>query len=105
MVEPVLAVENVTKSFPGVVALRGVSLELYPGQIHGLVGENGAGKSTLMRILTGFYQPDAGTIYLRGRPVRFDSPAHSRQLGISMVYQDTRLVGDLDVAQNISLAR
>ena len=87
------------------MALRGVSFDILPGEIHGLVGENGAGKSTLMRIMTGFYQPDSGTIRVQGQATHFETPAHSRQLGISMVYQDTRLVDDLDVAQNISLGR
>lgn len=104
-ISPLVWAEGITKSFPGVIALRSVSFDILPGEIHGLVGENGAGKSTLMRILSGFYQPDAGTIYVEGKPTHISSPAHSRQLGISMVYQDTRLVGDLDVAQNISLGR
>lgn len=99
------SVEHITKSFPGVMALRGVAFDVLPGEIHGLVGENGAGKSTLMRIMSGFYQPDAGVICVDGEPTTIASPAHSRQLGISMVYQDTRLVGVLDVAQNISLGR
>lgn len=104
-VQPLLSVENITKSFPGVVALRSVSFDVLPGEIHALVGENGAGKSTLMRIIAGVYAPDSGTIYVGQQPVRLESPAHAHQLGISMVYQDTRLVGDLDVAQNINLGR
>ena len=100
---PLLEVAGIDKGFPGVQALRDVSFALYPGEILGLVGENGAGKSTLMRILSGVYQPDAGTILLRGEAVRIESPAQARRLGISMVYQDTRLVGDLDVAQNVWL--
>jgi ABC-type sugar transport system ATPase subunit len=102
---PLLAVENIDKRFPGVHALRNVSFDVLPGEIHGLVGENGAGKSTLMRILAGTYQPDQGVIRLRGQPVQFADPAQSRRAGISMVYQDTRLVGDLDVAQNVWLGR
>ena len=104
-VSPLLSVENITKSFPGVMALRGVSFDIVPGEIHGLVGENGAGKSTLMRVISGFYQPDEGTIHLQGEATQFESPDHSRQLGVSMVYQDTRLVVDLDVTQNISLGK
>lgn len=100
---PLLSVEGIDKGFPGVQALRDVSFDLYPGEIHGLVGGNGAGKSTLMRILTGVYQPDAGTIRFQGNEVRLESPARSRALGINMVYQDTRLVSDLDVGQNIWL--
>lgn len=102
---PLLAVETVNKGFPGVQALRDVSFDVLPGEILGLVGENGAGKSTLMRILAGVYQPDSGVIRLRGQPIRIGSPAEAQRLGISMVYQDTRLVGDLDVVQNVWLGR
>jgi ribose transport system ATP-binding protein len=104
-VTPLLAVEGIHKSFPGVLALRDVSFEVLPGEIHGLVGENGAGKSTLMRILAGVYQPDQGSIRMRANPVHFHDPGQARQMGVSMVYQDTRLVGDLDVAQNVWLGR
>ncbi len=102
---PVLAVAGIEKSFPGVRALNGVSFECRAGEIHGLVGENGAGKSTLMRVLAGVHAPDRGTIEVRGRPVVLPSPSAARDLGIAMVYQDTRLVPDLDVAQNIWLGR
>lgn len=98
-----LAVEAISKSFPGVRALAGVSFECRAGEVHALVGENGAGKSTLMRILTGSHQPDEGTIYVDGKAARIDSPAKARELGIAMVYQDTKLVPDLDTAQNIYL--
>lgn len=100
---PPLSVEAISKSFPGVKALSAVSFDCKPGEVHALVGENGAGKSTLMRILTGSHQPDEGTIYVDGQPVRISSPAEARHLGIAMVYQDTRLVPDLDTAQNIFL--
>jgi ribose transport system ATP-binding protein len=102
---PVLAVGEVNKSFPGVQALRNVSFDCLSGEIHGLVGENGAGKSTLMRILAGAMPPDSGLIRLRGEGVVLRSPRHAHDLGIAMVYQDTRLVDDLDVAQNIWLER
>src|ERR1700676_3696187 len=102
---PVLAVSEVDKSFLGVRALVHVSFDCRAGEIHGLVGENGAGKSTLMRILAGVIQPDAGTIQVKGKPVVLTSPRHAHDFGISMVYQDTRLVDDLDVAQNILLGR
>jgi len=100
-----LAVEGIVKSFPGVKALKGVSFECRAGEIHALVGENGAGKSTLMRILAGVYQPDAGTIRIDGTSVGLTGPANAVQHGIAMVYQDTRLVPDLDTAQNIFLGR
>jgi ribose transport system ATP-binding protein len=102
---PVLAVTEVEKSFPGVRALVKVSFECCAGEIHGLVGENGAGKSTLMRILAGVHRPDSGSIQISGKGVILNSPRHAHDLGIAMVYQDTRLVGELDVAQNIWLER
>jgi ribose transport system ATP-binding protein len=102
---PVLAVLDIDKSFPGIQALKRVSFDCWTGEIHGLVGENGAGKTTLMRILAGVSQPDAGVIQVRGKLVRLLSPRHAHDLGIAMVYQDTRLVDDLDVAQNICLGR
>jgi ribose transport system ATP-binding protein len=101
----VLAVRDIEKSYPGVRALERVSFDCRAGEIHGLVGENGAGKSTLMRILAGVIQPDAGTIQVKGEPVLLTSPRHAHDFGIAMVYQDTRLVDDLDVAQNILLGR
>src|ERR1700749_2413747 len=101
----VLAVRDGNKSFPGVQALSNISFDCLPGEIHGLVGENGAGKSTLMRILAGAMPPDSGFIRLRGEGVVLRSPRHAHDLGIAMVYQDTRLVDDLDVAQNIWLER
>jgi ribose transport system ATP-binding protein len=100
-----LAVRYIEKSFPGVRALQHFSFDCRAGEIHGLVGENGAGKSTLMRILAGVIQPDAGSIQVTGNPVVLTSPRHAHDFGIAMVYQDTRLVDDLDVAQNILLGR
>jgi ribose transport system ATP-binding protein len=102
---PILAVRDIEKSFPGVRALQHVSFDCRAGEIHGLVGENGAGKSTLMRILAGVIQPGAGTIQVKGKPVILTSPRHAHDFGIAMVYQDTRLIDDLDVAQNILLGR
>src|SRR6201984_3358482 len=102
---PALAVGDVNKSFPGVQALRNVSFDCLSGEVHGLVGENGAGKSTLMRILAGAMPPDSGFIRLRGEGVVLRSPRHAHDFGVAMVYQDTRLVDDLDVAQNILLGR
>ena len=100
-----LAVEGISKRFPGVQALSGISFDCRAGEVHALVGENGAGKSTLMRILSGVHQPDEGEIRVGGRPVTIADPAEARRLGIAMVYQDTRLVPDLDVARNIFLGR
>lgn len=102
---PVLAVSNVTKRFPGVVALRGVSLELQPGEVHAFMGENGAGKSTLVKLLTGAYAPDEGTILMDGEPVRFRTPADSQQRGIAAVYQEFAQVPTLSVMENVFLGR
>ena len=81
--------------------MDGVSLELLPGEIHGLVGENGAGKSTLVKILAGVHQPDAGTIRLDGELVDLRGPEHARALGIAVVHQEPRLFPDLSVAENV----
>lgn len=98
-----LALHAIEKSFGGVKALKGVSFFCRTGEVHCLLGENGAGKSTLMRILAGVMRPDSGRITVGGRDVELFSPRAAQDLGIAMVYQDTRLVPDLDVAQNVWL--
>ena len=100
-----LELRGIEKSFPGVRVLKGVSFACRAGEVHVLMGENGAGKSTLMRIITGVWKAEAGQIYVRGEPVEIAGPKQSQDLGVAMVYQDTRLVPDLDVAQNIWLGR
>src|SRR5512142_985370 len=80
----VLDIRGVRKTFPGVVALDGVSLQLRPGEIHALVGENGAGKSTLIKIMTGVYKPDEGQLLLNGSEVHFTSPRDAQRAGISV---------------------
>jgi ABC-type sugar transport system ATPase subunit len=102
---PLLRVEKVTKSFPGVLALQDVSLEVYPGEVLGLVGENGAGKSTLMKILSGVYQPDSGEIILDGKPVTLHSPRQAQDLGISIIYQEFNLMPNLSVEENVFVGR
>jgi ABC-type sugar transport system ATPase subunit len=102
---PALDVRGVTKRFPGVTALDGVSLTLRPGSIHALVGQNGAGKSTLIEILAGRLRPDAGEIRLFGEPVEFRSIAASLDAGIAAVHQELSLVGGLSVAENLALNR
>ena len=99
----VLAVDGVSKSYPGVCALNHVSFAARAGEVHGLVGENGAGKSTLMRILSGAEQPDEGRLFALGQTLTLANPSAAHRAGIHMVWQDTRLVPDLDVAQNIAL--
>jgi len=97
----VLRAENITKRFPGVLAVDRVSLELKRGEILALVGENGAGKTTLMQILGGALRPDEGLIALEGNPVVFYSPQDAIRVGISMVFQELSIVGSLSVAENI----
>lgn len=101
----VIRAEHIVKSFGAVRALRDVSLHLMKGEILGLVGDNGAGKSTLLKILTGFVQPDAGTIFVNGEEVRLRSVTHARSLGIETVYQDLALVNELSVYHNMFLKR
>ncbi|MEO8530420.1 MAG: sugar ABC transporter ATP-binding protein [Deltaproteobacteria bacterium] len=100
---PVLALDRVSKLFPGVRALSDVSLALYPGQVTALVGENGAGKSTLVKVLTGIYQPDGGTILLDGEAVSFPSAQAAADHGITAIHQETVLFDELSVAENIYL--
>ena len=102
-VAPELALEGVNKSFPGVHALKGVSIEVGPGEIVGLIGENGAGKSTLMKILSGVYQPDSGRILIAGKPARLLDSADANRKGIGMVFQEQSLLTNLTVGENIYL--
>jgi ribose transport system ATP-binding protein len=97
--------EGITKSFPGVVALEDVNFDVRPGEVHVLLGENGAGKSTLVKILSGAYKMDAGTIYWKGQPVNISSPAEAQRLGISIIYQEFNLVPQLSVGENIFITR
>ncbi|WP_346618521.1 sugar ABC transporter ATP-binding protein [Blastococcus montanus] len=101
----VLALEDVSKSFGAVAALRGARLELRAGEAHALVGENGAGKSTLVKILAGVHAPDGGRVLLDGEPTRLDSPATARAAGIAVIYQEPTLFPDLSVAENIFMGR
>ncbi len=98
---PLLAVADVTKSFPGVQALSGVSFDVAAGEVHALLGENGAGKSTLIKIISGVYAPDSGTIKVDGVEKRFDSPDAARRAGIATIYQELLLFPELSVAENI----
>jgi ribose transport system ATP-binding protein len=100
---PVLALENVSKAFPGVRALHDVSLAVHSGQVHALLGENGAGKSTLLKILSGIYHADSGAILINGEKVELHSPKAARLAGIAMIHQELQQVPELDVAQNMFL--
>ena len=99
--ELLIRMQGIDKAFPGVQALKDARFELRPGEVHALVGENGAGKSTLMKVLTGVYQKDAGTIEVEGRVVNVANPRAGRNLGISMIHQELALANHLTVAQNI----
>ena len=100
-----LALQGITKRFPGVIALDGVSFDLRKGEVHALCGENGAGKSTLMKILSGVHQPDAGQIVFKGKPCRFHSSQEAEAAGIAIIHQELNLIPHLTVAENIFLAR
>jgi len=97
----VLDIENISKSFPGVQALKKVSFSVKRNCIHGLVGENGAGKSTLIKIISGVYHPEEGVIKIGGAPVHFATPRDSLRFGISTIYQELSVIDDLTVAQDL----
>ncbi|MFT4050675.1 MAG: sugar ABC transporter ATP-binding protein [Microbacterium sp.] len=105
MTEPLLAVEGISKSFPGVKALDDVSFSVQPGSVLALCGENGAGKSTLMKIINGIYQPDAGVIRVRGQEVRIKNPLEARANGIAMISQELNYVPDMTIAESFFLGR
>jgi ribose transport system ATP-binding protein len=100
-----LQVSNLTKRFPGVLALEDVSLRVDQGEFVAVIGENGAGKSTLMKLLAGIHQPDAGTIEFEGHAVVLDSVLKAQALGISLIHQELNLADNLDVAANVFLGR
>lgn len=105
MTEPLLRMDHISKRFPGVVALDDVSLDILPGEVHGLLGENGAGKSTLLKILSGAYQPDAGTIALAGSPIALPTPLEAQRQGIVTIYQEFNLIPTMTLAENMFLGR
>ncbi|MCT2534737.1 sugar ABC transporter ATP-binding protein [Aquibacillus koreensis] len=105
MDKPILIMEGITKEFPGVKALDGVDFELYPGEVHALMGENGAGKSTLMKILSGVYQHTAGKILLNEEEVTLNNPTVAQELGISIIHQEFNLFPNLSAAENIFIDR
>lgn len=103
--ETLLKLSNIDKSFPGVKALSGASLTVYAGKVMALLGENGAGKSTLMKVLTGIYSKDAGTIEYLGKKVQFQGPKASQDAGIGIIHQELNLISELSIAENIFLGR
>ena len=102
---PMLRMSGITKRFVGIQALTNVTFEARAGEVHAIVGENGAGKSTLMKILSGVYEPDGGSIEIDGRLSTSPALNHSQRLGVAMVYQEFDLVPELNVAENILLGR
>lgn len=103
--QPLLRMEHISKHFPGVQALDDINFEVYPGEIVGFLGENGAGKSTLIKILSGIYEKDAGTIWLSDQVINPQTPHEAQSLGISTIHQELALVPYLTVAENIFLNR
>jgi len=103
--EPVIEVENLSKSFGAVHALQQMRLSGFAGKVHAVMGENGAGKSTLMKLLSGVFRPDAGSIRLNGAAVSFDHPREAQQAGISTIFQEFSLLPNLSVAENLFLGR
>ncbi|WP_017689008.1 sugar ABC transporter ATP-binding protein [Paenibacillus sp. PAMC 26794] len=102
---PILQMTGITKQFPGVKALSSVSFRLFPGEIHALMGENGAGKSTLIKVLTGVYSIDEGTVTMDNRALSISGPLEAQKAGISTVYQEVNLCPNLTVAENIFIGR
>jgi ABC-type sugar transport system ATPase subunit len=102
--ELILEARGVSKAFPGVRALDGINLQIRKGEIHSIIGENGAGKSTLMKIFSGVYQPDAGSIVLNGEPIAFKGVYDAIKNGISIIFQEFNLMPELTVSENISIS-
>ena len=105
MGETILTMTGIDKSFPGVHALDHVDFEVRRGEVHALMGENGAGKSTLMKVLTGIYAKDSGSIVFEGREVEFHNPREAQEAGIVIVHQELNMMNHLTVAQNIFIGR
>ncbi len=105
MSEYIVELKNITKRFPGVIALKSMSIQIRPGEIHGLIGENGAGKSTLIKVLTGVNIPEEGEIYVSDKRVSFRNPVKAREAGIACVYQELNIVPQLSVVDNIFIGR
>ena len=103
--EPLLEVKNITKRFGGLTAVDNMDMEVFPGEVVGLLGDNGAGKSTLIKVISGVYHADAGTIFFEGKEVRIDNPMDALRIGIETLYQDLALAENLNVYANIFLGR
>lgn len=102
---PMLSLRKIVKRFGGLTAVNNVDLNVYAGEVVGLVGDNGAGKSTLIKCVSGVYQPEEGEIQFEGRQVHFSNPLDARNAGIETIYQDLALAGNLDVSANVFMGR
>src|SRR5215217_4467024 len=102
---PVVRFRNVSKEFPGVLAVDSVDLDILPGEIHVVAGENGAGKSTLMKLLSQVERPSGGEVEISGEPVEYHGPRHAQNLGVAMVYQEFALASHLSIAENLFMGR
>jgi len=105
MTTPLISVRNLHKWYSGVHALKGVNLDVRPGEVCGLVGDNGAGKSTLIKILSGVHRPNRGEIRIDGRLVEIASPKSAMKLGIETIYQDNSMVPTMSIARNLFIGR
>ncbi len=105
MEQPILQMSGVSKSFQGVPALNSASLNIYRGKVMALLGENGAGKSTLVKVMTGIYPMDEGSLIYKGKKMAFANPGHSQKVGISVIHQELSLIPELSIAENIFLGR
>ncbi|MGL5644228.1 ATP-binding cassette domain-containing protein, partial [Cetobacterium sp.] len=99
--EIVLQMKDICKSFPGVKALDGAALNAYKGRVMALMGENGAGKSTLMKIMTGIYSKDSGTVFYHGHEVTFKGTKDSQEAGIAIIHQELNLIQHMSITENI----
>ncbi len=105
MSDPILSIRGLTKRFGGLVAVRQVDLDIFPGEVVALLGDNGAGKSTLIKCVSGVHQAEEGEIFFGGKLARFERPIDARREGIETIYQDLALANNLDVPANIFLGR
>ena len=103
--DPIIKLEGISKQFGKVNALEGISFELYPGEVHCLLGDNGAGKSTLIKILSGVHRPTRGEFLFEGKPVQLDSPRQALDLGIATVFQDLAMLSLMSITRNFFLGR
>ena len=103
--KPIVVMKGITIEFPGVKALDGVNLRLFPGEVHALMGENGAGKSTMIKALTGVYKINAGSIEVDGKPQTFTGTGDAQNAGIATVYQEVNLCTNLTIGENVKIRR